>query len=99
MNRNRIMVVLTAALLAFGPFSARADAPPAIQPAKVAPADWPEIREHKDARMKWFREAKFGMFIHWGTYSVPAGTYDGKKVPGIGEWIQNRAKIPVSIYE
>jgi alpha-L-fucosidase len=38
------------------------------------------------------------MFIHWGVYSVPAGTYDGKKIGGIGEWIMNRGKIPVARY-
>ncbi|RYG24393.1 alpha-L-fucosidase [bacterium] len=48
--------------------------------------------------MKWFREARFGMFIHWGVYSVPAGTYDGKPIGGIGEWIMNTGKIPVSTY-
>ena len=48
--------------------------------------------------MAWWREAKFGMFIHWGLYAVPAGTYDGKQVPGIGEWIMNRGKIPVADY-
>ena len=55
-----------------------------------------ETKEHRDARMKWWREAKFGMFIHWGVYSVPAGTYDGKQIGGIGEWIMNRGKIPVA---
>jgi len=48
--------------------------------------------------MGWWREARFGMFIHWGVYSVPAGTYDGKQIPGIGEWIMNRGKIPVAEY-
>jgi hypothetical protein len=38
--------------------------------------------------MKWWREARFGLFIHWGVYSVPAGTYQGKAVESIGEWIQ-----------
>ena len=57
-----------------------------------------ESQEHRDARMKWWREAKFGMFIHWGIYSVPAGTYDGKQIGGIGEWIMNRGKIPVARY-
>src|SRR4051812_12165868 len=51
-----------------------------------------------DARMKWWREARFGMFIHWGVYSVPAGTWQGKQVPGIGEWIMNRGRIPVADY-
>ena len=48
--------------------------------------------------MKWWREAKFGMFIHWGVYSVPAGVYDGKPISGIGEWIMNNGKIPVARY-
>lgn len=50
-------------------------------------------------RMKWWKDAKFGMFIHWGVYSVPAGTYDGKQIPGIGEWIMNRGKIPIDKYK
>jgi alpha-L-fucosidase len=49
--------------------------------------------------MKWWREARFGMFIHWGVYSVPAGTYKGKQIPSIGEWIMNRGKIPVVEYK
>ena len=57
-----------------------------------------ETKAEKDARMAWWREARFGMFIHWGVYSVPAGTWDGKQVPGIGEWIMNRGKIPVDDY-
>lgn len=52
-----------------------------------------------DARMKWWREARFGMFIHWGVYAVPAGTYNGHKVNRIGEWIMNRGKIPVAEYK
>ncbi|MBN2012126.1 alpha-L-fucosidase [candidate division KSB1 bacterium] len=50
-------------------------------------------------KMEWWREARFGMFIHWGIYSVPAGVYQEKEVPGIGEWIMNNAKIPVAEYE
>ena len=57
-----------------------------------------ETPEERAARMKWWHEARFGMFIHWGVYSVPAGTYNGKQIPGIGEWIMNRGKIPVSEY-
>lgn len=52
----------------------------------------------RDKRMDWWREARFGMFIHWGVYSVPAGTYKGKQVNRIGEWIMNRGKIPVAAY-
>jgi len=53
----------------------------------------------QDERMKWFREAKFGLFIHWGLYSIPAGEWKGQPVAGIGEWIMNRAQIPVTEYE
>jgi alpha-L-fucosidase len=53
----------------------------------------------KDARMQWWREAGFGMFIHWGVYSVPAGTYNGHQIGRLGEWIMNRGKIPVSEYQ
>jgi alpha-L-fucosidase len=53
----------------------------------------------KNERMEWWRDARFGMFIHWGLYAVPAGEWKGEKVPGIGEWIMHRAKIPVAEYE
>src|SRR5204862_5908402 len=55
--------------------------------------------ELKEKRLRWFREARFGMFIHWGLYAVPAGEWRGKLIPGLGEWIMNRAKIPVAEYE
>ena len=58
-----------------------------------------ETPAQRDARMAWWREARFGMFIHWGVYSVPAGTYDGKQIPGIGEWIMNHGKIPMAEYQ
>ncbi len=58
-----------------------------------------ETKDQRDARMAWWREAKFGMFIHWGLYSIPAGVWKGKPVDGIGEWIMFNAKIPVSEYE
>ena len=54
--------------------------------------------EH-DARMAWWRDARFGMFIHWGAYAVPAGTYHDQRVAGIGEWIMSRAHVPIAEYE
>ncbi len=58
-----------------------------------------ETAAERDARMAWWREARFGMFIHWGIYSVPAGVWQGKEAPGNnGEWIMLRAKIPVADY-
>ena len=54
----------------------------------IAPAS-PETAAQHDARMAWWHEAKFGMFIHWGLYAIPAR----------GEWVMNREKIPVAEYE
>ena len=66
----------------------------------AGPADpLAETPQQRDKRMAWWREGRFGMFIHWGLYAVPAGVWDGKEVKGIGEWIMDRARIPVSDYE
>jgi len=64
----------------------------AAPPAETAPLS-------HDQKLKWFREAKFGLFIHWGLYSIPEGEWKGKPIAGLGEWIMNRAKIPVTEYE
>ncbi len=53
----------------------------------------------RDQRMQWWREARFGMFIHWGDYAVLAGNYKGHQVGRGGEWIMNRGKIPVLEYQ
>jgi len=50
-------------------------------------------------KMQWWKNAKFGLFIHWGVYSVPAGVYNDVKIKGNGEWIMNIAKIPVADYK
>ncbi len=70
--------------------SALAADPSASSPEK-------ETKEQRDARMDWFRNAKFGMFIHWGVYSVPAGEFQDKKT--FGEWYLEESKMPVSQYE
>ncbi|ANH82219.1 alpha-L-fucosidase [Niabella ginsenosidivorans] len=54
----------------------------------------------KDARMQWWRAARFGMFIHWGVYAQWAGVYHGhQQARGGAEWIMNRCKIPVAEYQ
>src|SRR5690349_22230049 len=53
----------------------------------------------REARLAWFRDAKYGMFIHWGLYAIPAGQWKGQTVYGLGEWIMNRGRIPVKEYE
>lgn len=57
----------------------------------------PETPAQKSQRMKWFREARFGMFIHWGLYAVPAGEWKERK--NHGEWILTTAEIPLNEYE
>ena len=47
----------------------------------------------------WFREAGFGLMIHWGLYSLPAGEWKGRRMKGIGEWIQANYRIPNTEYE
>ena len=54
---------------------------------------------NEDPRLDWWRAAKFGMFIHWGVYAIPAGVWKGEHIPGIGEWIMLRAEIPIAEYE
>jgi alpha-L-fucosidase len=65
----------------------------------VGAAQVGETPAQRDKRMQWFREARFGMFIHWGLYAIPAGEWNGKPVGGLGEWIMHQAKIPVAEYE
>lgn len=60
-------------------------------------AEWRE--DTREARCAWWKKDRFGMFIHWGVYSVPAGTYNGKRIRGIGEWIMLRGRIPVAEYK
>jgi alpha-L-fucosidase len=52
-----------------------------------------------DARMGWWRDARFGMFIHWGVYSMTGGEYNGKRTWTGGEWVQNGLEIPVAEYK
>lgn len=71
----------------------------------ATPADAPVLKERgetaeaHDARLAWFREARFGMFVHWGLYSAFGGERDGKPAGGeYGEWIMNHARIPLAEY-
>jgi len=87
-NLLAISLAATAALVMLGSTARAMDADPYAN----------ESPTQRDARMAWWREAKFGMFIHWGVYAVPAGICDGKPVGGIGEWIMLKGKIPVERY-
>lgn len=56
-----------------------------------------ETKEQFDARMAWWREARFGLFLHWGLYSIPAGEWE-RRIDH-AEWILTTAQIPVEQYE
>jgi alpha-L-fucosidase len=58
-----------------------------------------ETKEQRDGRMQWWREARLGMFVHWGLYSAAEGVWDGKHYDGGVEWIQNQAGVPAAEYE
>src|SRR6266704_826568 len=87
-----LLVMVSAASLWGQAAPAEKQSPPAQLPAK-------QTKEAPNPRLDWWRQARFGMFIHWGLYAIPAGEWKGKPIAGIGEWIMNRAKIPVTEYE
>src|ERR1700736_4833726 len=89
-SRTRLHVCALAAFCAAAAMGAAAGTEQAPNPNADAT---------KAARLGWFREAKYGLFIHWGLYAIPAGEWNGRAVPGLGEWIMNRAQIPVREYE
>ena len=60
------------------------------------PAQTAETKEQRDARLAWWHEAKFGMFIHWGIFSHAGGEWKGSN--DHAEWIQFTAKIPIAEY-
>ena len=86
MNRLALLVILITVLIGSG--------------CSVVEPDYRnESPDAFDARLEWWRDARFGMFIHWGAYSVPAGIYEDEPVRGLGAWIMNTAQIPISEYE
>ncbi|NWJ49906.1 MAG: alpha-L-fucosidase [Bacteroidetes bacterium] len=84
--RTKLLILLAAILLTF---------------QGIAQKDYlHESKTEKTKRMLWWKDATFGMFIHWGLYSVPAGRYHGKvSNHDCAEWIMNDEKIPIKEYE
>ncbi len=66
-------------------------------PPEPPPQALTETQEQHDARMQWWREARFGLFIHWGLYAVPAGEWKGET--SHAEWIRETAQIPLEEYD
>ncbi len=58
-----------------------------------------ESRGADDAKMAWWREAKFGMFVHWGVYAATGGEFRGEMPTNSAEWMMNKAKIPIADYK
>ena len=89
-RRDSLLIMGTGAAVAATAFNtscAKQEAP-APKPAQ-AEAESPEIKADRQRRMKWWHDAKFGMFIHWGLYSTI----------GHHEWAMEMEGIPVSQYE
>ncbi|WP_316842315.1 alpha-L-fucosidase [Pedobacter gandavensis] len=85
------VTVMVAMLLTAGRLSAQVES----KPYEGVPG-WAET---KDQRMKWFNNARFGMFIHWGLYSAAGGSWKGKQYPQhYAEWIQTWAQAPSKEY-
>ena len=88
MKSLAIRIILTSLALLVCGVSAQTNTPVAT-----------ESLEQRAERMQWYRDARFGMFIHWGPYAALGGEYRGKKVGWIAEWIQHTARIPAKEYE
>src|SRR5437667_2745556 len=72
-----------------------------IIPAKDSPdmSWWRESMQTHDQRVLWWRDARFGMFIHWGVYSELGGEWHGEPVVGYAEHVQRKCKIPIAVYK
>ena len=72
---------------------------PALSAQEEAHSKKTESASEREARMAWWKEARFGMFVHWGIYSTTGGLYKGQKLPSSAEWMMCRGKIPIAEYE
>jgi alpha-L-fucosidase len=82
------MALLLAGLVAIGLVQA---------PGAAGAEPQPESKQQRDQRMQWWRDARFGMFIHWGLYAIPAGQWKGQT--NHAEWIRETARIPIEEYD
>jgi alpha-L-fucosidase len=92
-----------AALFVLGLTARGQAAPPATAPT-APPQDRPDLAWYRESmatreqRLDWWRQARFGMFVHWGVYSTLGGVWEGKPVTGYAEHIQRIRKIPIPVY-
>jgi alpha-L-fucosidase len=97
MKPNTTTTALLATLVAIATFI-HTDGALAAAPSAPVPNTEMSDAASRNARMQWWREARFGMFIHWGLYALPAGHWNGKAIKGGGEWILKTGAIPVADY-
>jgi alpha-L-fucosidase len=90
MKRTHQTLLITTALLAVIAGQVQAAGQISMPPAETV--------TQRDARMKWWREARFGMFVHWGLFSAAGGTWNGKPSPSLGCWMQHNFEIPAAEY-
>ena len=69
---------------------------PGVVPAPAAGAGEPPAA--RNARMRWWREARFGMFIHWGLYACRRASGRASACREIGEWMMSKYRIPIAEY-
>ena len=91
------------------PAAAAAPATPAATASPAAPAMpiqdrpdmewWRQSMKDREQRIAWFRQARFGMFVHWGAYSHLGGIWNGEPVEGYAEHIMRKQKIPSAVYQ
>jgi hypothetical protein len=108
LNIYRLFLRLSVAALIAGSganlFSAETNSPVQSEdfnlPSKDSPEAkwWRDSQTNLDERLAWWREARFGMFIHWGVYSGLGNEFHGKKGGGYAEHIQRVLKIPIPVY-
>ncbi len=98
LREREFLFMITSLLLGIGLHKALLNPQP-VQPVQSKSLPKMDTKAQHDKRMAWFRDARFGMFIHWGLYSVPAGNWAGKEVAGAAEWLQYTAKVKPEDYE
>jgi alpha-L-fucosidase len=91
------LFICLCALLFVYPVSCQKSTRQSSEPAVETHPGITETATEKDKRMAWWREARFGLFIHWGLYAIPAGEW--KSETDHAEWILTTAQIPVAEYE
>ena len=60
---------------------------------------WKAAQATRTQRLGWWREARFGAFIHWGVYAGPGGQWNGKPFSGYAEHLMRIQKIPLAEYK